>query len=204
MSDVHNQNRNHQGKPNMQATASPPLPRVDSPPTQPAQGHQIEAAAAVLPAAEKREVVRPPLPESRWSLREHKDPGHWVCLERGTPYEQVFEPLFWASIAGKARFQPGQTVRVINDELTVFAELVILECGRNWAIMGEFTKKTRDQLVAGRPPAKQAIATRIEYAGPIDRWRVIRLSDQAVIKAGLDSEATAFAYNTDYLRRVSQ
>lgn len=141
------------------------------------------------------------LPENRWQLREFRDPGHHVVLERGTRYEAVFEPSFWANIATKAKFQPGQSVRVVNDELTIFADLVILDCGRNWATMAEYYKRTLDELVKSRPPLKQQPRHRTEFAGPIDKWRVIR-DDNQVIKAGMPSEAEANGYMLDYLRRL--
>jgi hypothetical protein len=144
------------------------------------------------------ELVKP-LPESRWSLLEHKDPGHWVCLERGTSYQVVFEPSFWANIAKK--FQPGQTIWLKNDELTVHAILIILDCGRNWATVGEFLCKTMDDLVKSRPPMKMQPRHTVQFAGPIDKWRIVR-ADNQVIKAGFETQAMAEQYLQDYLRRL--
>jgi hypothetical protein len=152
-------------------------------------------------AAADSGTLAKPLAENRWSLREFRDPGHHVVLERGTPYEAVFEPSFWANIATKAKLQPGQSVRVVNDELTLFADLVVLDCGRNWATMAEYYKRTLDELVRSRPPLREQQRHAVGFAGPIDKWRIVR-ADNQVIRAGFESENAAQAYLSDYLRRL--
>jgi hypothetical protein len=47
--------------------------------------------------------------------------------------------------------------------------------------MGEWEKKNRDQLRRGQSPVKQLTNYRLEWAGPIEKSRIIRVSDQAVI-----------------------
>jgi hypothetical protein len=177
--------------------APAPKPRAEVPNAKPPDPQTAAAPAA----QEERATLSRPLAESRWSLREHKDPGHWVCLERDTPYEKVFDPSFWANIAVRARFQPGQSVYVTNDELTVFARLIVLECGRNWVVMGEYDKKTREDLVRARPPSKERPRHRISHGGPIDKFRILR-DDNQVIKSGFESEAAAQAYLDNYLRLI--
>jgi hypothetical protein len=164
-------------------------------------GAQALAATEPAPAAD-REVMAKPLPESRWSLLEQNDPGHWVCLERGTPYESVFEPSFWANIVKRAKFAPGQTIRLVNDEMTVFAELKILECGRNWAVVGEWMRKNREDLERSRPPTKKGAEHHIGWGGPIDKFRILRKGDNAVIRAGFESEAQARIFLDNYLRQI--
>lgn len=187
------------------ATPGNPAPDVNA--GKPGKAAKADKGDAGRPFPDKETMAEPgrlakPLPENRWSLREFRDPGHYVVLERGTPYEAVFEPSFWASIAAKAKFQPGQSLRVVNDELTIFADLVVLDCGRNWATMAEFQKRTLDELVKSRPPLKQQQRHKVEYAGPIDKYRIIR-DDNQVIKAGFESDHQANDHLRDYLRRLS-
>jgi hypothetical protein len=54
--------------------------------------------------------------------------------------------------------------------------------------MGEFDRKTREELTRSRPPVKEQPKHRVEYAGPIDKFRVLR-DDNQVIKTGFESEA---------------
>jgi len=182
-------------------TLTPPKPKTAAPaaPAKPAAdaGRPWPDKASMDPGVNAK-----PLPENRWSLLEHKDPGHWICLERGTPYEAVFEPSFWANIVMRAKLQPGQTVDVTNDEQSVFAVLKVLDCGRNWAVMGEFYFKSRDDMVKARPPLKSRPKHVIGWGGPVDKFRVIRESDNAVIKTGFDSEAAAQTFLTGYERQL--
>jgi hypothetical protein len=174
---------------------------TSGPPPQPqngAPGGESGAAAPAAPQAAKR--VAAPLTEARWSLREHKDSQHWVCLDRDTPYEAVFEPQFWANIARRFK-QSGETIMVTNDQRTVFAMLIVLQFGPNWARVGEWYKKTAEQLVQTAPNAGSAEQYRVEDGGPIDRWRVLRLSDQAIVAKGLENEASAYAYLANMLKR---
>ena len=170
------------------------------------------AKAAAKPAAdagrawpdENRDPGRlaKPLAVSRCALLEHMDPGYSVCLERGTPYEAVWEPSFWANFAMWKKIQPGQTVHVSNDEQSFFAVLKVLDCGRNWAVMGQFHFVSRDAMVRARPPLKQRPKHIVQWAGPIDKFRVLREADNAVIKTGFDSELAATTYVADYERRL--
>lgn len=171
-------------------TAQPPAPEKfdDKPPT-------ISGVKGDLGELAK------PLAIDRCFLREHKDPGIWICLERGTPYDKVFEPSFWANVALAKRFEPGQTITVRNDEMTVFAELIILDCGRNWATVAEYSRKTLDELTKSRPPLKQQPRHKVEHAGPVEKWRIVR-DDNQVIRSRFDSEAQAQTYLNEYLRRL--
>jgi hypothetical protein len=171
------------------AAATPPLDKI--------------AAKPPDKATNKPPAGPAPLAESRWSLREFKDPGHWVCLERGTPYEAVFEPSFWANIATRAKFQPGQTVYIRNDEMTVFATLIVLDCGRNWAVMGEFERRSRAYLIKARPAPRVKPQFRVEFGGPMDKYRILRDGDNSLIKAGFDSEASAQTYLLEHQARLA-
>lgn len=149
-----------------------------------------------------------PLAEGRCFLREHKDPGIWVCVERGTPYEALFDPTFWSSVARSKRFQPGQTIYAQNDETSWFAELKIVECGASWARVVEWNYQTVAEMAekhAGRAGGGDARSQhRVEWGGAIDKFRILRLSDKTVIRTGFDTDLEANRYLDDHLRRVQR
>lgn len=175
-----------------------------------AKGGSAKAAAAkdagrAWPDQESMDAgtLAKPLAESRWSLREFPDPGHRIVLERGTPYEAVFQPSFWANIVKRAKMQPGQSIRLLNDEMTVFADLIVLDVGTNWAVVGEYYKRSGDELLKSRPPSAAASRYRVEFNGPLDKWRVLR-DDNQVVKAGFENKVQADQFMADHQRRLGQ
>jgi hypothetical protein len=154
------------------------------------------------PEAEKPEVRYEPLQADRWSLREHRDSSNYIVLPRGTPYEAVFEPSFFANVASKLK--RGHTVYVTDDELSFTSKMLIVDGGANFSVLAEVYKRTTAEMMQGRPPVKEMMSYDVGWGGPIDRWRIIRTSDRAVIIKNIESEAEAHARKADLLRRLGQ
>jgi hypothetical protein len=139
----------------------------------------------------------PPLGEDRWQLREHRNPGHWVCVPAGTTIEQLLEPAFWANVA--RHLQRSTTVEVHWDDASQFAELYVLDAGRNWASVDVLRHKKELK----RPQLRSEEQFEVHFNGPVDKFRIVRISDRSVIKAGFATEVSALQFLADYKRKLA-
>lgn len=154
-----------------------------------------EPAAAPLPAEIARAVLA--LKEDRWQLKEHRNPGHWICVPAGVTIEDVLQPAFWANVARKLK--PFNTIEVHWDDAGQFAEVYCVSAGRNWASVSLLRHVKLDRAVL----PQQASQYQITFNGPVDRFRIMRLTDNAVIRAGFQSELEARQWLEQYLRNLS-
>jgi hypothetical protein len=148
-----------------------------------------------LPAEIARAVLA--LKEDRWQLKEHRNPGHWICVPAGVTIEDVLQPAFWANVARKLK--PSNTIEVHWDDASQFAEVYCVSAGRNWASVSLLRHVKLERAVL----PQQASQYQITFNGPVDKFRIMRLSDNAVIRAGFASELEARQYLDDYLRRLA-
>lgn len=147
-----------------------------------------------LPAEIARAVLA--LKEDRWQLKEHRNPGHWICVPAGVTIEDVLQPPFWANVARKLR--SSTTIEVHWDDASQFAEVYCVSAGRNWASVSLLRHVKLERAIL----PQQASAYQITFNGPVDRFRIMRLSDNAVIRAGFQSEIEARQWLDQYLRNL--
>ncbi|HXI76098.1 MAG TPA: hypothetical protein VNH21_03125 [Steroidobacteraceae bacterium] len=152
-------------------------------------------AAKKLPV--DAEVVRivPPLAQNRWNLKEHANPGHWVCVPADTEVADLLEPGFWANHA--QRMRPNSTLEVHWDDSSRFILLYVVSAGRNWAdvdLMFEHKIKSH-----ARP--SQTHRYEAKYNGPVDLWRITNLSNGSVLKAGFATEEDARKFLAEHLKK---
>ena len=161
-------------------------------------GGEVKAAKPdeVFPVINaKRSIVA--LTEDRRQLKEHRNPGEWICVPASVTIEDLQEPAFWANVA---RFvKPSTTVEVHWDDASQFAELYVLSAGRNWASIAVL----RHQKLAKRDLPQSGSRYQVSFNGPVDKYRITREPDNAVIKAGFASEIEARRFLDEYLRKMA-
>lgn len=187
-------------------TAKTAVPAAHKPPPLP-QPEKFEGEITGRPAgAIEFDPLAKPLGMERCRLVEHEDPGFWVCLESGTPYEEVFRPSFWANVVREKQFRVGQTIKVRNDEMTVFAELIIIEVGenRNWCRVGECYRKSIEDLVRSRPVEAAQEEYVARHLGPIEKWSVVRKRDGSIVRGRFESQAAAEGFKRDHEKRTGR
>lgn len=187
----------------------PEQPKANTPAPAGAAANPPVAPAAAKPApktqtaAEVLELPVVPLSEDRWQLKEHRNPGHWICVPAGTTLEHIQQPSFWANVAkklaGNSSSAAGVTVEVHWDDFSQFAEVYVLSNGRNWASVSLL----RHQKLAKAALPQQANDYSVAFNGPVDRVRITRLSDKAVIRAGFASEREAQRWLDEYLQKLA-
>jgi hypothetical protein len=161
-----------------------------------------QKAGAKPPKNEEAEAAKlapaVPLGETRWDLKEQRNPGYWICVPVGTTVEQLFEPQFWANVARHLR--PSSTIEVHWDDASQFAELYVLDAGRNWASVDVLRHKKELK----RPELKHlADEYDVGFNGPVERFRIVRRSDRAVIKSGFATEGEARQFLAEYKRKMA-
>lgn len=172
---------------------------------EPTSALKLAPAPDPAPAAKPPEAAAPQtvagifrgLTEDRWQLKEHRNPGHWACVPYGTTIDQITEPKFWANVARHLR--PNSTIEVHWDDSSQFAQFYVLSAGRNWASVSLLSHHKLDKPKM----QQQASEYGVSYAGPVDRFRVTRLADNAVIRAGFPSEGEARKFLDEYLRKLA-
>jgi hypothetical protein len=149
-----------------------------------------EQAQASAPPAEQKEL--PPRQVDMSRVREAEFlRTDWVCTaEFGTTIEQVRDEGYFAHIA--ARLHAYDHIEVRVDDGTWLAQLLVLECGRNWARthLLSFHNLTSSDVARTMSVPK----VRIEWKGPHLQFCVIRKSDNQILQDKLSSEEAARAW----------
>jgi len=127
-----------------------------------------------------------PLAADRWQLGEFLNARHAVCLPAATPFDNVLRPEFWANIV---RLKPDDIIEVRTEDRKFYAELIVLARGRNWATVAVIREPI--ELKAAALPPSQTSAYKVEYAGSHAQWRVVRNSDNAVVRDKIPTEDAA-------------
>lgn len=158
---------------------------------------KTEPPIAVKPEPIGAAAIVTALGVDRWRQKEYENPGHCVYVPYGTTLDDVRAPSFWANVAGKLR--PGNTVEVHWDDFGQFAEFYVRSAGRNWASVALLRHV---ELEAAAPPqAREQYG--VAYNGVVDKFRITRMSDNAVIKTGFASELQARSWLEEYKRKLA-
>lgn len=107
----------------------------------------------------------------------------------GTLPEDLLKVDYWAHYS--ANFKPWDRVEVVANDGTWWAELVVLESGRNWTkmhLMRKINLTTTDVAQSGVP---QLIEYQVKHRGPHSKWSVLRLSDGQVVHEGEEQKGGA-------------
>lgn len=147
-----------------------------------------------------QEPMKPvaPLTIDRWQLSEHLFALHSITAPPGYAAEDLLRPEAWANIARNLR--PGEIVQARSEEGTWFIELYVWEKGQNWALVSALRLATRPEAGPAKEPAD---AFEIEWRGPVKKFRIIRKSDKAELKAGFETREAANVWLADYRRTVA-
>lgn len=117
--------------------------------------------------------------------------GHLAraTLEEGTTPEDFLRPEFWAHVSIKMRRL--QKFELVDECEAWIAEAYVAECGRNWARVvvaaAGMTILVGESHDIGEDPRA---AYKVEYRAH-DKFRIRRLSDNAIIDRGIDNKRAA-------------
>lgn len=121
-----------------------------------------------------------------------------------TKYEDLLDPAYWANVAHK--FKPTCRVEVLAEDLSWYAELVVISNSRTWAKMAPLHYV---KLTATKKPAKESDLDHdvkgydISFAGQVKKYRVVRKSDKVEIRDGIPTEEEANIWLKNHVKALS-
>jgi hypothetical protein len=116
----------------------------------------------------------------------------------GTTIEQMLEPVFWAHVARE--LQPNFEIIVQPDDGSFYQRLFVRSCGANWAIvapMDRYEFGTAETVIA------EVQTHQVMWSGPHTKYRVLRLSDKAVVKDGFATKEEAALWLTEHKKAIA-
>lgn len=152
---------------------------------------------AELPAFdENRRVV--PLQVTRWQIGEFMNTRHSVTPASGTLWEDLLRPEFWANITA---MKEGDIIEVRPEDQSYFAELYVLRRQRTSATVAVIREPVK--LVSAYKPRPGEVKFRVEFAGSLAKWRIVKTSDLTVLRDKFASESEARSWLADYERMIA-
>lgn len=116
-----------------------------------------------------------------------------VTPENGTPFEDILRSEYWSHVAESKLMRAGTFCRleVIPADRSYLAELIVVDCGPQWADVRvlayhEIAKLRR----ASAPDEVEGEEFKADFT-PGSKWRVLRKSDKAVMVSDLASKDDA-------------
>lgn len=154
------------------------------------------ALAGVQTAAPAALQALPPVAANCFDIKEQRNPGFWMCVPKGYTVAHLLEAGAWANVAGKMR--PFSTVEVHWADCSQFAEFYVLDVGRTWALVDLMRHHVIGK--AARPPATHQFE--VGFNGPVDKWRVVNVTNNTVLAAGFASEFDAKRFLAEHMKKI--
>lgn len=170
------------------------------------------AAQPKLPEGPAR-VVRP-VTEAHVREPGHNNYRFWITLHAGTEPDDIVPVMFWTHLGAKfkAALREGENdieVIVRTEDLKWKARLTVIAAGDNWAKVVFETTEKGDRIITplGGIHAQQKIVMlpghTVNFSGIIEKWRVIRESDGAVLSRNHNAEIDALTWLAEYAKSVA-
>ena len=147
---------------------------------------------------QKPKRVVAPLNPSRRQPTEQVNNDHTIFVDSGVSLEDLRTPDYWAHIA--VHLTQHDTIRVIPDDGTWYAWLVVIQCDKNSAHIEVLQFIDLDPAVTnvGDGPAIPN-THEVKWRGRHQKWCVIRRVDGALLRTGLKRDE-AVEWLVNYLK----
>lgn len=136
----------------------------------------------------------------RWRGAEFANNTWYLRIEQGITKAQLLAQEFWAHVAEDLR--PYDEIKVRCDDGTVYATLLVLDCGRAFANVQvlQWHNLTTADVAETRTNMGATGDYKIEWKGANKKFVITRLSDQQVIREGQDQrKESAEAFLRDFI-----
>ena len=147
--------------------------------------------------ADKPEPVLPQLAPGALQLFEHVSLRYDAMIGQGIKPEEMLEPGFWAHHA--VRLRPMNEIRARAEDGTWIAELLVLDCSRNWAKvqilhLHQLTSSDVALTQASEQAVKDFVAKHEVVFRGQHKWSIVRKGDRAVLAEGIEQKDSAKAW----------
>lgn len=142
----------------------------------------------ITPKAEQPKHTRT-LTEARLNSSEFARQDWVVDADEGTTKEELLDVAYWAHVAMK--FKPFDHLDVREESGSWVAQLLVVDCGRNWAKVHLMQYHDLSRTAAIETPSERY---KIEWKGTHHKHSVIRVSDGHVIQNGFGTKDEAMVW----------
>lgn len=128
------------------------------------------------------------LTENHLKLAEYQRNVWLASPSAGTTVEDMKKPDYWANTGHT--FRPGDRIEVMPEDMAFFAEFIVRDAGALFANVHAL----RVVEFGDEVKPVEAGEYRVQWAGPHDKFRVMRTSDNAIIQKGFASKSAALRF----------
>ena len=161
----------------------------------------VEPEATVTNIADARKPARQ-LEATRFKNAEFVRTVHHASPFDATTPEDLLAPEYWAHVADTLK-QYDRIEALANDG-TWWAEYIVVACGRAYAQLRMLRKVDLDPVSVNKALQSALRAYEVRHRGPHDQWSVIRLSDNAVVHEGEQTESGANTWLLNHLKAMGR
>jgi len=122
-----------------------------------------------------------------------------AVLPHDQSLDDALNPEYWANVA--ATLRQHDTIRIIPEDGSYFAELLVLDAARGYAKVKVLRHVPLDE-VAEETAAPSGFT--VKFNGPHDRWTVIRDVDKEKLKTGFVEKTGAQRWLDDHLASMAR
>jgi hypothetical protein len=140
--------------------------------------------------------------EKELQLTQHALLDYTHTVSEGTEFAHLLKPEYWAHVAQKLR--PHTLIKVIPEDGSYWAELLVLSCDRLWAKV--HVLRYEDLTAVAVDPEAQAsrlVEFDIQWKGPVKKHVVIRKSDSTIITEGIQTKGEAQIWLEGHLKTIA-
>jgi hypothetical protein len=134
----------------------------------------------------------------RFQLKEQGNRDWIATVEQGTKKEDLLEPSFWSHVS--SQLTPYDKIEVRWDDGVGYAEFLVLGCDRAYA---KLHLLRYESLTTSDVSQSQFTKHEIRWKGPVLKWMVVRLSDEASVRDKFLSREDAEIWLKDYERTTA-
>lgn len=141
------------------------------------------------------------LTESRRAFADFWRNVHAANPEQGTTIEDMKAESYWAHVA--KFLKPWDKIEVRAEDGSYYAEFIVRDSGRNWAkVELVFSHTFGTAGVEARPLADPEYI--VKYAGPHAKYRVMRKSDNSVMRDGFATQADGDQWVKEHIKSLTK
>lgn len=127
--------------------------------------------------------------------------NRWTIVQPvGETVDNCLDPGYWAHVASKLRV--GDEIRVLNDEMTHYALLLVVASERLWA---KVVVLSQMPLAAAGAKPDDGYVLETEFAGPHHMHRVYRVRDgqKDILSHGHATKDAAMKWAAEHLKTIA-
>ncbi|NDG18445.1 MAG: hypothetical protein EB117_09255 [Betaproteobacteria bacterium] len=137
--------------------------------------------------------------EKSFSLADYARQTFVARPAAGTTIDDVLNENYWSNVAKK--MNPHDIIEVVPEDGAFYAKLIITSRGNLWARVHKL-----EHVVIGAAPVankKPVEGFEIGWAGPNDKWRVVRKEDKAVVGKNFTSREDADKWLGEHIKELA-